>query len=90
METELEIQMERVSIALFWEHLNRWRMITSVSQEKVFKNSDGFYSQTGYFSVAEVVGTKLIPDMTNILGAIRRSPRGEMAYFINTNATPEQ
>lgn len=95
METTTEcLEMERVSSALFWEYLNRWRLVTSVSRKMMLQNSGGRYAQTGYFSVAEVVGSKMIPDMTNLLGVIRRAPtkshgRIGLSYFINRNAAPE-
>lgn len=92
--TKTPIEMLRVKSRDFWDHLSKFRLVTSVSRKMLMSNSKGRYAQTGYFSVAEVIGSKMIPDMTNLLGVIRRAPtkshgRIGLSYFINRNAAPE-
>lgn len=92
--SEPVVEMVRVSPAEFVSHLDRWPLVTSVSQLMPLENSGGRYAQTGYFSVAEVQGTKLIPDTPNLLAAIRKAPtksggQRDTLYFINLNARPE-
>lgn len=89
------IDMERVTPREFWAYLDKWKLVTSVSKKMLLANAGGRYYQTGYFSVLGIVGTKMVPDMTNIIGAMRRAPtkshgRIGMTYFINRNATHEK
>jgi hypothetical protein len=88
------IEMVRVSPRDFVAYLAKWPFVTSVSQLMPTKNKGGRYAQTGYFPVAEIHGTALVPDMGNMLGAIRKAPTKsdgvrETLYFINVNARPE-
>jgi hypothetical protein len=89
-----EILMVRASPADFVAWLDRWPLIASVSQLMPTENKGGRYAQTGYFSVAEIQGTSAIPDLGNMLGAVRKAPTKsdgvrDTLYFINLNARPE-
>lgn len=93
--TSSEVEMKRVDRKTFWEHLDRWSLVATLSQLMPIANSSGRYAQTGYFSVAAVEGIKLIPDETNLVAAIRRSPtksdgKRDTGYFINLNARTEK
>lgn len=85
----LPCEMQRVTSRKLWEHLDRWSLVASESRKMPIVNTNGHYVQTGYFSVAEVVGTKLVPDESNLLAVIRQDGKGYPGYFINLNARPE-
>lgn len=88
------ILMVRASPADFVAWLDRWPLVATVSQLMPMENKGGRYAQTGYFSVAEIRGTSAIPDLGNMLGAVRKAPTKsdgvrDTLYFINLNAIPE-
>lgn len=96
MSTEAEpiLDMRRVTPRELWEHLDRWPLVASVSKQMKNGNKGGHYSHTGYFSVLEVKGTTLVPDESNLLAVIGKSPTKsdgirQHGYFINLNARPE-
>lgn len=92
--SDREIVMVRVSPVDFLAHLEKWPLVTTVFQLMPMENKGGRYVQTGYFSVSEIHGTSCVPDLENILGAIRKAPTKSdgirhTLYFINLNARPE-
>jgi hypothetical protein len=93
MTAELPVKMKRVSPQEFWAHLSKWMFICHRSQVMPMSNSGGQYTQTGYFSVLEIIGTKMVPDESNLLAVARKAPTmshgSYMGYFINLNARPD-